>query len=81
MLQVPVGQKDAEKGSVELMEDVPPHKQILAEVLLLHAVLHLRSPMQHVGANAQNCASAQQCAALLTASWALPCMPSIMHAV
>ncbi len=39
ILQVPVGQKDAEKGSVELMEDVPPHKQILAEVLLARVEL------------------------------------------
>jgi len=32
-----VGHEDAKKGSVELMEDVPPHKQILAEVSLTRA--------------------------------------------
>ena len=31
-MQVAVGDDDKAKGSVELMEDVPPHKQILAEV-------------------------------------------------
>ena len=40
MMQVAVGADDTKKGtgSVELMEDVPPHKQILAEVLLILAV-------------------------------------------
>ena len=32
--QVELGDDDAAKGSVELMEDVPPQRQILAEVRL-----------------------------------------------